>query len=213
MPSACSSVWMPPGAVGPARSFMNRAHLRGEFCVRLSAREGRAFAPRVVDAGGDFQQPAHCRNPMHGLIRTHEFVRRDSTEPLSVANQAAAFESISRSSRRTRFSRRSRVSSCRVVSQPVKNDCPHRALPAPPSYESTGPSAQTPSRDRRGYAQLAPTPPFAAGVPVHTVRGSWASWLSFPFPIPPLSTKPGQLQFHLLSYFSRGQDYRLSAKR
>ncbi len=61
----------------------------------------RGVCTTIVAAGGDFQHPAHCRNPMHGLIRTHEFERRDGTEPLSVANQAAAFESISGSSRRT----------------------------------------------------------------------------------------------------------------
>jgi len=53
--------------------------------------------------------------------------------------------------------------------------------------------AEAVPRDRPGYAQLAPTPPFAAGIPVHTVHDSWASWFSFTFPTPPLSTKPGQL--------------------
>src|SRR5208282_4885876 len=51
----------------------------------------------------------------HGLIRTHELERRDGTEPVSVANQAAAFDKISRSSRSTRFSRLSRVSSSRSL--------------------------------------------------------------------------------------------------
>src|SRR5208282_4285250 len=59
---------------------MNRAHPRSEFRVRLGARGRRAFAPRVVSAGGDLQHPAHCRNPVHGLIRAHEFERRDGTE-------------------------------------------------------------------------------------------------------------------------------------
>src|SRR5208282_947370 len=59
--------------------------------------------------------PAHRGNPVHGLIRTHELERRDGTEPVSVANQAAAFDKISRSSRSTRFSRLSRVSSSRSL--------------------------------------------------------------------------------------------------
>src|ERR1019366_7656913 len=62
-----------------------------------------------------------------------------------------------------------------------------------------GPSARTPSRDRQDYALLAPAPPFDAGIPAHTVHDSWASWLSFTFPTPPLSTKPGQLHTGLLS--------------
>src|ERR1035441_1982688 len=74
-----------------------------------------------------------------------------------------------------------------------QGDGPHRVPPAPPSCESTGPSARTPSRDRRDYALRAPAPPFGAGIPAHTVHDSWASWLSFTFPTPPLSTKPGQL--------------------
>ena len=39
----------------------------------------------------------------------------DGVEPVSCANQAAAFVSISRSSRSTRFSRRRRLSSSRSV--------------------------------------------------------------------------------------------------
>ena len=56
---------------------------------------------------------AHRRDPITGLIRTHELERRDGSEPVSVANQAAAFDKISRSSRSTRFSRLSRLSSSR----------------------------------------------------------------------------------------------------
>src|SRR5580692_4808525 len=52
---------------------------------------------------------------MHGLVSPYECERRDGVAPVSSANQAAAFDSISRSSRRTRFSRRSRVSSSRSV--------------------------------------------------------------------------------------------------
>src|SRR5271170_7409081 len=112
-------------AIGPARVLMNRSHPRAEFRVRPGARRRRPLTPRVVPAGGDFQHPTHPRNPVHGLIRAHEFERRDGTEPVSVANQAAAFDSISRSSRRTRFSRRKRASSWRssLVS-------PSRRLPA-----------------------------------------------------------------------------------
>jgi hypothetical protein len=99
--------------VGSARALMNRAHPQTQFRVRSGARRRWPLTPRVIPAGGDFQHSAHRRNLVHGLIRAHEFERRDCTEPVSVANQAAAFDSISRSSRNTRFSRRSRASSCR----------------------------------------------------------------------------------------------------
>src|SRR5713226_7542758 len=101
---------------------MNRADARREFRVGARPRRWRPLAPRIVAAGGDGQHPAHRGNPVIGLIRVHELERRDGTEPVSVANQAAAFDSISRSSRSTRFSRRSRLSSSRsaVVSPSLR---------------------------------------------------------------------------------------------
>src|SRR5271163_1514732 len=60
---------------------------------------------------------------------------------------------------------------------------PHRAPPALPSCESTGPSARTPSRVRRDYARLAPALPFGVGTPTHTLHDSWASWFSFISPL------------------------------
>src|SRR5207244_12372986 len=50
---------------------------------------------------------------MHGLVAPHELESFGGIEPVSRANQAAAFFKISRSSRRTLFSRRSRRSSSR----------------------------------------------------------------------------------------------------
>src|SRR6266851_2047925 len=101
---------------------MNRADARSEFRVGARPCRRRALAPRIVAAGGDGQHPAHRGNCVHGLIRVHELERRDGTEPVSVANQAAAFDSISRSSRSTRFSRRNRLSSSRsaVVSPSLR---------------------------------------------------------------------------------------------
>src|SRR5260370_37106591 len=101
---------------------MNRAEARREFRVGARPRGGRPLTPRIVAAGGDGQHRAHRGNPVFGLIRVHELERRDGTEPVSVANQAATFESISRSSRSTRFSRRKRLSSSRsaVVSPSLR---------------------------------------------------------------------------------------------
>src|SRR6266481_2609053 len=101
---------------------MNRGDARSEFRVGARPCRWRPLAPRIVAAGGDGQHPAHRGNFVDGLIRVHELERRDGTEPVSVANQAAAFESISRSSRSTRFSRRNRLSSSRsaVVSPSLR---------------------------------------------------------------------------------------------
>ncbi len=71
----------------------------------------RPPAPRVVPAGGDLQHPAHARNRILGLMRSYELVDPDGIESVSRANQAAAFDRISRSMRSCRTSRRSRASS------------------------------------------------------------------------------------------------------
>jgi hypothetical protein len=154
----------------------------------------RPLAPRVVPAGGDVQHPTHRRNPEPRPIRAHEFERRDGTERVSVANHAAAFEGP----RALRAGPGSHAASGWV---PAAQRWPsrhgggsHRASPAPPSCASTARLARTPSPTRPDCVSLAPTQSFSAGTPAHTVDGSWASWLSFIFPTPPLSTKPGQLQ-------------------
>ena len=66
---------------------------------RFARGERPRASPRVVPAGGDAQHPAHRGHPMMGLIRLHELEDFARTEPVSRANQAVAFASISRSSR------------------------------------------------------------------------------------------------------------------
>ncbi len=73
----------------------------------------------------------HDRDRENGLVRAHEFEHPDGIAPVSRANQAAARERMSRSSRSCLFSRRSRVSSSRSAA----------ASPSPfssrrPSYRS-----------------------------------------------------------------------------
>src|ERR1700674_2761492 len=92
---------------------MNRSDPCAQCRIGARPRRGWPFLPGVVATGRDFQYAAHGGDPVDGLIRVHELERRDGVEPVSVANQAAAFDSISRSSRSTRFSRRSRLSSAR----------------------------------------------------------------------------------------------------
>ncbi len=69
--------------------------------------------PGIEAAFGDLQQPAHHPYRIGGLIRLHEPEDFFDVVPVSLANQAAAFERISRSIRSCLFSRRSRVSSSR----------------------------------------------------------------------------------------------------
>src|SRR5713101_4556970 len=101
---------------------MNRPDAGRKSSIGPRACGRRPLAPRIVAAGGDSQYSAHRGNPVNGLIRVHQLERRDGTEPVSVANQAAAFASISRSSRSPRFSRRNRLSSSRsaVVSPSLR---------------------------------------------------------------------------------------------
>src|SRR6202011_4960292 len=101
---------------------MNRSDPCAQCRIGAPPRGGWPFLPGVVATGRDFQYAAHGGDPVAGLIRVHELERRDGTEPVSVANQAAAFDNISRSSRRVRFSRLSRLSSSRsaVVSPSLR---------------------------------------------------------------------------------------------
>src|SRR5579863_2253543 len=157
-----------------------------------------ALAAEFGAAGGDGQHPAHRGNCIHGLIRVHEVERRDGTEPVSVANQAAAFESIPRSSRSPRCSRRSRLSSSRSA---VVSPSPRRA--------SSSPAGLTHLRIALAEASNAPANG-ASGRPVRAssmmrrrYSGAYAGWvrgigrLLLPFSPTP-STKAGQL--HALSH-------------
>src|ERR1019366_9360716 len=142
-----------------------------------AARRWRPLPPCIEAAGGDAQHPAHRRGSITGLIRTHELERRDGTEPVSVANQAAAFDKISRSSRRTRFSRLSRVSSWRssVVSPSLRRPSSRSACATQLRIdcEVSGTLAPVPRR----CVPPAPAPPSAADTPARTVCACFPSWL------------------------------------
>src|ERR1700758_5752512 len=69
--------------------------------------------PRIVAAGGDTQQLAHGDDRVTRLVIAHEPEPFAGIAFVSRANQAAAFERISRSTRSWRFSRRSWLSSSR----------------------------------------------------------------------------------------------------
>ncbi len=82
---------------------------------RILARSLRRLAiqPRVVAAGGDLQHSALRGYGIVGLMRSHEFEDPDGIEPVSRANQTAAFDRISRSVFSCFTSRRRRPRSSR----------------------------------------------------------------------------------------------------
>src|ERR1019366_712113 len=101
--------------IRPARAAVDRLDLAGERDIEPLPFTHRAFIPGVVAALGNVKQPAHCPYRKGGLVHSHEPEERFGVALLSFANQAAAFDKISRSSFSCRFSRRSRVSSSRSL--------------------------------------------------------------------------------------------------
>src|SRR3954447_18730791 len=69
--------------------------------------------PGIVTRFGHTEHTCHRGNRERGLVRAHEPEELDGSVPVSRANQAAAFDRISRSSRNCLFSRRSRANSSR----------------------------------------------------------------------------------------------------
>lgn len=96
------------GLVGGLVSGLDLAQepLVGEFSIRRWT-----VQPRVVPAGGDAQQTAHGGHGIGDLVIAHEPEERGGICSVSRANQAAAFDRISRSILSWRFSRLRRISS------------------------------------------------------------------------------------------------------
>ncbi len=95
-------------AVGALRDGVDGSDPPQQCPLGDSARRGRAAPPGVVSGRGDAEHPTHRSNRIHGLVRLYELEEPDGITPVSLANQAAAFERISRSWRSRRFSRRRR---------------------------------------------------------------------------------------------------------
>src|ERR1700733_10675492 len=102
-------------AVGAAGDLMGDADFRQQGLVCLCPPRPRLLRPGIVAAGGDAQQPAHGGDRIGCLVIAHEPEPFGGIVFVSRANQAAAFERISRSSLSWRFSRRKRLSSSRSV--------------------------------------------------------------------------------------------------
>ena len=73
------------------RGLMDGPDAREQRRVPDGARTLGTGAPRLVPAGGDTQHPAHGGNRVGGLMRLHDFEDPDGIDPVSRANQAAAF--------------------------------------------------------------------------------------------------------------------------
>src|SRR6185312_15095368 len=98
-------------AIGAARRSMEVPDPIQQLAIVDASRALGTILPRIVPASGDAQDAAHGGKGMGGPIRLHESESFDGIDPVSRANQAAAFFKISRSSRSVAFSRRSRCSS------------------------------------------------------------------------------------------------------
>jgi len=116
-------------SVALLREAVDGVNLRGQPYVLKGALTGWSIAPSVIAARRDPEQSAHNPYPVGGLVCLYESVERFVFGALSWANQAAAFERISRSSLSWRFSRFSRVNSWRsaLVNPPL----PGRRLDRP----------------------------------------------------------------------------------
>jgi site-specific DNA recombinase len=99
-------------AIGAFGVGMDAFDLLGQGFIFLRSPGRRPLQPRIVAAGGDFQNSTHRGNRVLCLVRFHELEDLSGIEPVSRANQAVAFARISRSRRNCLFSRRKRASSC-----------------------------------------------------------------------------------------------------
>jgi hypothetical protein len=76
---------------------MDLPDARQQRRVCLGPGRGGPGSLGVIAAGGDLQQAAHHGDRMHGPGGSHKLEPLDGIEPVSRANQAAAFAKISRS--------------------------------------------------------------------------------------------------------------------
>src|SRR5688500_12588030 len=103
-------------AVAAFALAMDRMNARQKRNVRPPSRRHRPIPPGVKSTHRHSEQPAHLPYRKGGLVRLHESEERFGVAVLAFANQAAAFDRMSRSSFSCRFSRRSRSSSSRSAS-------------------------------------------------------------------------------------------------
>ena len=138
----------------------------------------RSMSPSMVTGLRYAEHARHCGDREDGLIRAHELEDPGGTAPVSRANQAAARERMSRSTRSCLFSRRSRTNSSRSAAPRVSLFSSRRPL-----WRSTcatqlridcdvGSNSRASSLDR---GQRAPDRPFDDGTQGNKADGFWAS--------------------------------------
>ncbi len=110
-PSALSSACTRGAPVCLARTGVDRADPFQQHLVSHGVRRGRTLPPRVIARLRYAEDARHDRDWKDGLVRAHEFEDPGGIAPVSRANQAAARERMSRSSRSCLFSRHNRASS------------------------------------------------------------------------------------------------------
>lgn len=97
--------------IGPFRFLMNFVDPFAQRLIRLRSCRRLSLAPGIIATGRDIQHTTHNFHGIDRLVRTHEFEDFGGIVSVSRANQAAAFDKISRSSRSCLFSLRSRANS------------------------------------------------------------------------------------------------------
>src|SRR5690606_28018852 len=81
----------PKRAVRAVRLGVRSSDGSDDLGVTLGPRGRWALQPGVEAAPGDSEDLGHARDGEGGLLRSHELEGPDGTEPVSRANQAAAF--------------------------------------------------------------------------------------------------------------------------
>src|SRR5215467_1756609 len=117
---------------------MRRTDFADQRRIRHGTPRRPPLDPRIVATGGDTQQPTHAGNRIVRLVIAHELKPLRGIVFVSRANQAAAFDRISRSSLSWRFSRRSRLSSSRSAVATLPSVRTH--APAPPATGRRAPA-------------------------------------------------------------------------
>jgi hypothetical protein len=87
----------PRGPVGPSRLVVDLPDFLCKHRILAGSPGRRSIPPRVVATGGNLQHTTHSGYRKFGLVRVYELEDFGGTSPVSRANQAVAFASISRS--------------------------------------------------------------------------------------------------------------------
>ena len=167
--------------VGAAVMLMNGADARLEHIIALPASRRFTVSPRVQPDRGDAEHAGHRDDAVTGLIRFDELERFPGTKPVSRANQTAALASISRSSRRWRFSRRRRRSSSRSALVHPSSQRPSSSSAWPAQWRIwSGPSTRTLGRALQSRAPSGPAPPSGGETQAGTAGMFVVSWIPPP---------------------------------